>query len=372
MGKRKKVNSKSKKNNKKSVKKTVSPKLKDDIKEKQTKKVKKDADKKEVKSNNKSVKNKEKSVAPKSKGATKKTETKSVNNKKAVVKTSKITNKKEIKENLDKKKKECSVDNNQSINLKKIKRHNVIRMILIVILSCVFIFCVFKITVNQIEMFIGRRESKSLIERVVKFPDKKNGDGGEDIKEPDVQIDFNELKSINSDTVGWMIFNNEVINNPLVHTTNNAYYLNHTFNKRRSVVGTIFMDYRNTSFNDRNVVLFGHSNLDRSMFGSLGDVFKQGYFDKEDADIIKIYDTNNKLIKYQIFSYYIIESEEYYITTYFASDASFQSFINTIKRRSYVDRGIEVTTSDNILTLSTCAGDETTSKRRVIHAKRIN
>ncbi len=361
MGKRKKVNSKSKKNNKKSVKKTVAPKLKDDIKEKQTKKVKKDDDKKEVKS----------SKNTKSKGATKKTETKSVNNKKVVVKTSKTTNKKEIKVNLDKEKKESSVDDNQSINLKKMKRHNVIRMILIVILSCVFIFCVFKITVNQIEMFIGRRESKSLIERVVKFPDKKNDDG-EDIKEPDVQIDFNELKSINSDTVGWMIFNNEVINNPLVHTTNNAYYLNHTFNKRRSVVGTIFMDYRNTSFDDRNVVLFGHSNLDRSMFGSLGDVFKQGYFDKEDADIIKIYDTNNKLIKYQIFSYYIIESEEYYITTYFASDASFQSFINTIKRRSYVDRGIEVTTSDNILTLSTCAGDETTSKRRVIHAKRIN
>jgi len=345
MGKRKKVNSKSKKNNKKSVKKTVAPKLKDD-------------DKKEVKS----------SKNTKSKGVTKGTETKVVNKKKAVVKTSNTINKKEIKEN---DKKESLVDDNQSINLKKMKRHNVIRMILIVILSCVFIFCVFKITVNQIEMFIGRRESKSLIERVVKFPDKKNDDG-EDIKEPDVQIDFNELKSINSDTVGWMIFNNEVINNPLVHTTNNAYYLNHTFNKRRSVVGTIFMDYRNTSFDDRNVVLFGHSNLDRSMFGSLGDVFKQGYFDKEDADIIKIYDTNNKLIKYQIFSYYIIESEEYYITTYFASDASFQSFINTIKRRSYVDRGIEVTTSDNILTLSTCAGDETTSKRRVIHAKRIN
>jgi len=228
MGKRKKVNSKSKKNNKKSVKKTVAPKLKDD-------------DKKEVKS----------SKNTKSKGVTKGTETKVVNKKKAVVKTSNTINKKEIKEN---DKKESLVDDNQSINLKKMKRHNVIRMILIVILSCVFIFCVFKITVNQIEMFIGRRESKSLIERVVKFPDKKNDDG-EDIKEPDVQIDFNELKSINSDTVGWMIFNNEVINNPLVHTTNNAYYLNHTFleglDKTHLVEGVFHIGIFNTSFQDQ-------------------------------------------------------------------------------------------------------------------------
>ena len=131
------------------------------------------------------------------------------------------------------------------------------------------------------------------------------------------------------------------------------------------------MDYRNNSFNDKNVVLFGHANLDRTMFGSLGDVFKDEFFDKKDADIIYIYDTNNQLIKYKIFSYYIIESEEYYITTHFSSDSSFQGFINTIKNRSYRDLGVDVSVTDNILTLSTCAGTSGTSRRRVIHAKKL-
>ena len=52
-----------------------------------------------------------------------------------------------------------------------------------------------------------------------------------------------------------------------------------------------YVKFPHTSFNDRNVVLFGHSNLDRSMFGSLNDVFKEGFFDTPNADIIYIFDT---------------------------------------------------------------------------------
>ena len=131
------------------------------------------------------------------------------------------------------------------------------------------------------------------------------------------------------------------------------------------------MDYRNSSFNDRNVIIFGHSTIDKSMFGSLSDVFKKGYFDIPNADIIYFYDTSNNLLKYQIFSYYTIEKEEYYIKTNFSSDESFQEWVDTIRYRSIGNRNIEVGVNDKILTLSTCAGSRGTKTRRVIHAKRI-
>ena len=132
------------------------------------------------------------------------------------------------------------------------------------------------------------------------------------------------------------------------------------------------MDYRNrSSFQDRNVVLFGHSMLDKTMFGSLNDVWKKDFFNTKENGIIKIIDANNNPSTYEIFSYYIIEMEEYYITTSFDSDKSFNKFLKTIKGRSKKKFDVELTSNDKILTLSTCYGTTGTTKRQVVHAKLI-
>jgi len=263
----------------------------------------------------------------------------------------------------------------KEIKIMKFNKKKFIKFILIIILSCIFIFSITKLTINQIEMINNKKDTKKLIDDVITLPkvDNKDKMDEEYIPSPEeVQVDFGKLLSINSDTMGWMMFNNMLINYPVVKASDNEYYLHHNFYGNTTDVGAIFMDHRNSSFDDRNVVIFGHSNIDRTMFGSLYDVFQSGYFSRKNADIIYFYDTNNNLIKYQIFSYYIIEPEEYYIKTNFKSDASFQTFIDTIKGRSVSNRNIEVTTKDKILTLSTCTGNPTGNyKRRVIHAKRI-
>lgn len=262
----------------------------------------------------------------------------------------------------------------------RFNKEKFVRYLLIFILSCVFIFSVTKLVLNQIDMFRNRRDSKNLVKEVINWPnfdgfDKENDD---EIKEEEriinpeeVRVDFSKLKTTNPDTIGWMMFNNMLVNNPVVHTSDNEYYLNHNFYKKDSEIGTLFMDHRNKSFDDKNVVIFGHSTIDKTMFGSLSDVFKAGFFNKENADIIYFYDTNNNLLKYRIFSYYTIESEEYYITTNFKNDETFGEFLNVIKGRSVSNLNIEVNASDKIVTLSTCAGSRGSSKRRVIHAKRI-
>ena len=130
------------------------------------------------------------------------------------------------------------------------------------------------------------------------------------------------------------------------------------------------MDYRNFSFDDRNVVLFGHSMLDGSMFGSLREVFKDNFFNNKENNYIKIYTPEEGELTYQIFSYYITDVEEYYITTSF-TEASFQEFIKTIVSRSERNFNVDVNSHDKILTLSTCSGTGGTSRRKVVHAKRI-
>ncbi len=76
-------------------------------------------------------------------------------------------------------------------------------------------------------------------------------------------------------------------------------------------------------------------------------------------------------MKYEIFSYYIIEKEEYYITTNFKSDKAFLDFLKIIKGRSYKKFDVELDDDDKTLTLSTCLGVEGITRRKVVHAKRI-
>ncbi len=245
--------------------------------------------------------------------------------------------------------------------MKKIKFKT--KNILLILFIVVFLFSTTKIVLFLLDSNKNKNDTKELIQNVISI----------DIEEEKevFKIDFEKLLSINSDTIGWIRFNQDKINNPIVHTKDNSYYLKRSFEKESNQAGTIFMDYRNESFNDRNVVLFGHSMLDDTMFGSLQDIFKNEFFDKKENNYIQIYNKDNELLTYQIFSYYIIEKEEYYITTSFKSDSDFNKFIDTITRRSYKKFDIEVSTSDNILTLSTCSGTGGTSKRKVVHAKRV-
>lgn len=46
-----------------------------------------------------------------------------------------------------------------------------------------------------------------------------------------INVDFEELKNTNQDTLGWIQVNGTNINYPFVQTNNNDYYLNHSYNK---------------------------------------------------------------------------------------------------------------------------------------------
>lgn len=253
----------------------------------------------------------------------------------------------------------------------KPKYRKIIRFVLFCLFLGVFLFSTYRLFAFELELKENKEEVEELIDEFVEPPENY-----EEVEENDnieeMKIDFNKLKETNSDIVGWLVFNNKYVNNPIVQSSDNEYYLNHSFKKKENSIGSIFMDYRNTSLEDDNVVFFGHHTPNNTMFGSLSDVFKTGFFEKENADILYLFDTNHQLHKYQIFSYYTIEMEEYYITTSFSSKNDFQEFLTTIKNRSFGNRNVQVSSKDKILTLSTCAGPHGTTKRRVIHAKRID
>ena len=187
--------------------------------------------------------------------------------------------------------------------------------------------------------------------------------------EEKINVDFNSLKTRNSDVVGFLKVNGTNIESIIVQGKDNSYYLSHNFEKKSNKGGWMFADYRNKfDGSDKNIIIYGHNMRDGSMFATLKNILNREWQEKEDNKYVTFV-TENENLTYEVFSVYQIEDEDYYITTDFSDDADFEDFINKIKSRSRKDFNVEVTSEDQILTLSTCANDN--KYRVVLHARKI-
>ena len=204
--------------------------------------------------------------------------------------------------------------------------------------------------------------------------ESKNGNIPNDywdfIKLPLINVDFTELIKSNKDTVGWINVNNTNINYPVVQTKNNEDYLTKAFDGTKNQAGWIFADYRNNMKDfDQNTVIYGHSRLNSTMFGTLFNVLNKSWYTNKYNHVIK-FSTPYENTMWQVFSVYKIGPEVYYLTTSFASDTEYTEFLSTLKGRSIYNFNVELSESDKIITLSTCS-DAAGTGRIVLHAKLI-
>lgn len=272
--------------------------------------------------------------------------------------------------------------NNKKRKRKKKKNTTWIFVILFSIFISIIVFCLIKIfiwgkdnkdtsrAIDDINNIVNvtLRDDDDNTELVNDTNEEETSDYWYYIKFPLIDVDITELKEKNSDTVGWINVNNTNINYPFVQTKDNSYYLNHSFDKKYNEAGWVFLDYRNNNdLNNKNTILYAHSRLDKTMFGSLSKVLKSSWHNNKDNHIIRLStDTENTL--WQIFSVYKIPEESYYITTNFNNNEEYNNFLNTIKQRSIHNFNTNLDTNDKILTLSTCYSD---TERTVVHAKLI-
>ncbi len=90
-------------------------------------------------------------------------------------------------------------------------------------------------------------------------------------EESDEGFDWDALRRINPDVVGWIRFEEPSrINYPIVRGKSNQTYLKKDWRGNYQEAGAIFMNkHNNKKFTDANTVLYGHRMIAGSMFGSL-------------------------------------------------------------------------------------------------------
>lgn len=205
-------------------------------------------------------------------------------------------------------------------------------------------------------------------DELINPPDDKENDYWRYINLPMISVNFNELKQKNSDTVAFLKVNGTNINYPVVQTTNNDYYLHHSYDKTKNDAGWVFLDYRNdiNNFQD-NTIIYAHGRYDTTMFGSLKNIFKNDWYNNTENYVIHL-STPTRNTLWQVFSVYKIPTETYYLTSSFGTNESHRKFINTITSRSKYNFNTITNTNDKILTLSTCYNNK---EKVVLHAKLI-
>ncbi len=229
------------------------------------------------------------------------------------------------------------------------KQKNLAANIVMVIAFAVFCISAFQLIKICKGYYDGRSEYDKIRDLALEN-EKKGKENG-----PRFQVNFDELLALNPDTVAWIRFDPEpaAINYPVVQGKDNEEYLHKTFSANENTLGTIFLNVDNSAgFLDENSILYGHYMNDGSMFRHLEDYKDQAFW--EANPYFYIYTPDGQELVYHIYSVgEVLDTSDTYLTDFPTND-DYQKFLNMTKEVAMYDTGIEVTTGDTIVTLSTC------------------
>ena len=188
---------------------------------------------------------------------------------------------------------------------------------------------------------------------------------------PPIEVDFDKLKSVNEDVVGWIYVDAlPDISYPIVKGKDNQTYLHQTYEKNYNFAGTIFVDYENSGdFSDCNTLVYGHNMKNGSMFGHLKKFREDDKLYKQDKYFWIL--TPERNYRYEIISAYTtgVNSDTY--TLFKGPGEEFEKYLETIKGYSEIQTDdTDLTIKDKIVTLSTCTGNEST--RFVVQGQRVD
>ena len=162
-----------------------------------------------------------------------------------------------------------------------------------------------------------------------------------------VNIDWNKLKEINKDIVGWIKINNTNINYPILKDNDNLKYLEHSYDGNYNKNGSIFT-LNSNPFDDNITVIYGHNMKTRIMFSELDRYMDKNFFYEHLT--FEIY-TSSHNYNAKVFSCYSIGVNEEENNT---KSLSFEEEIEYYKKISKFKVN-EIDEIKKIVKLSTCS-----------------
>ena len=179
-----------------------------------------------------------------------------------------------------------------------------------------------------------------------------------------IQVDWDYLRSVNSDVIGWLYCPGTIINYPVVQASDNDYYLTHGFEKQPNTSGALFADKDSAvGVTMSNLIIYGHNMKDESMFGSFKKYLEGSYYDENP---ILYFLTPNGDYRIDLFGLHVVEGTVDNFPTFFGTDTAYRSYIDSVSSTFYWFKSELVNTEYQMMTLATCTSSQRFNNARLV------
>ena len=181
-------------------------------------------------------------------------------------------------------------------------------------------------------------------------------------------VDFDSLRALNEDVIGWIMQDGTEINFPIVQGEDNEYYLTHLYTGAVNRTGSIFADAGNSPyFTDMCTYLYGHNRKNGSMFASLPNYLDAAYY--------AAHPTLTIITPYEDYVAEVFacvresaDQEQTWRIKQFSRRTEYEDFVQSILDRSQLETGIVPQWGDQLLALCTCT-NEVHEERYIVFAR---
>lgn len=168
-----------------------------------------------------------------------------------------------------------------------------------------------------------------------------------------LKVDFDKLRKINPDIVGWIRYKGTPIDYPVVQGRDNNKYLHTRFDGSYSECGTLFVDaVTDAPFEQFNTIIYGHHMQDGSMFGSLKKLRDPEFCRKHPKMELATPEGNYNL---EILAFLNQPSDSRVFINNVSGEEDKAEYSDWIKSRAVYTTDTDISAADRLVILSTCA-----------------
>lgn len=190
---------------------------------------------------------------------------------------------------------------------------------------------------------------------------------------------LSKYQTYNSDVVGLITIPGTVLNHPVMQTKEDeAFYLSRDLDKKPNSHGVPFLSKESSMEGQGgNRIIYGHNihKISRDIFADLAG-YEDLAFYREHPVIRTV--SKNGTRRWLIFAYFLADNRDedpfrYSDTTSFLSEKEFDSYIDEVDKRNWLEVPVELSIEDTYLTLSSCSNELSGSgtNRMVVMAKQL-
>jgi sortase B len=171
---------------------------------------------------------------------------------------------------------------------------------------------------------------------------------------PPKGIDWDALRAVNEDVIGWIYSPGTVIDYPVMRADDYSYYLSRLFDRSFHPNGSIFLDFNHSpDFSDPLSVIYGHHMRSGAMFGTLNHYRRQAFF--EEHPVMFLYTPQGNYRIDLMYGFVVAEGE--WRQRAFVFEQNIPSLLGFAAENTTFRSNVTFTEGDRILGMSTCEYD---------------